>query len=75
MARYTVAELESVKQAIVQLASGARVASVTKNGRTVQYSAVDMADLRDLERDMAASIAGASRRRSRTRMTRTSKGL
>ncbi|WP_110642578.1 gpW family head-tail joining protein [Salinicola sp. CPA57] len=78
MARYTAEELASVKQAIVDFARGERVASVTKNGRTVQYSAADLNELRELEREMATDVAFADpkrRRRSRTRMTTTSKGL
>lgn len=78
MAAYTSADLARVKQAIVDLASGARVTSVTHNGRTVQYAAADIDKLRALERDIAADVAlhdPSRRRRSRTRLTRTSKGL
>lgn len=78
MAGYTAEQLAEIRQAIMNLATGARVASVTKNGRTVQYSSVDLPELREIEREMAADVAFADpqrKRRSRTRMTMTSKGL
>ena len=71
--------VQSVRTAVDFLvASGARVTSVTHNGRTVQYAAADIDKLRALERDIAADVAlhdPSRRRRSRTRLTRTSKGL
>ncbi|MFK4014890.1 gpW family head-tail joining protein [Cobetia marina] len=73
---YTAEQLAQVRQAIIDLGTGARVVSVTHNGRTVQYAASRIEDLRSLERSIVEGLASASRRRrSRTRYTTTSKGL
>lgn len=71
---YTAEQLAQVRQAIIELSTGARVVSVTHNGRTVQYGASKLADLRALERAMQDSLATDGRRR-RTRFATTSKGL
>lgn len=71
---YTTEQLAQVRQAIIELSTGARVVSVTHNGRTVQYAASRLADLRTLERAMQDSLAADGRRR-RTRRVITSKGL
>lgn len=71
---YTAEQLAQVRQAIIELSTGARVVSVTHNGRTVQYAASRLADLRALERAMQDSLAADNRRR-RTRRVVTSKGL
>lgn len=71
---YTADDLAQVRKAILDLASGARVAMVVKDGRTVQYAQADINKLRELERSIAGSLK-ATAGRSRTRYAVTSKGL
>lgn len=74
---YTKADLERVQQALLAFAAGERVASVTHNGRTVQYSSADIASLRELAAEIENYLANqdaAKRRRSRTRYVSTGKG-
>lgn len=73
---YTADDLANVRQAIVELARGQRVTSITHNGRTVQYAQSDIDALRDLSREIAIELKQtAGRRRTRTRYVTTSKGL
>ncbi|NIC05256.1 gpW family head-tail joining protein [Billgrantia bachuensis] len=70
---YTADDLAQVRKAILDLASGARVTMVVKDGRTVQYAQTDISKLRELERTITGSLKTG--RRSRTRYAVTSKGL
>lgn len=45
---FTQAEIDSLKAAYLELASGTRVVSVTVAGKTIQYHSVDMKSLKDL---------------------------
>lgn len=72
---YTTDDLAQVRKAILELASGARVSMIVKDGRTVQYASTDIDKLRALERTIAGEIKAGSGRRTRTRYTVTSKGL
>lgn len=73
---YTADDLARVRQAIVDLASGQRVTSVTHNGRTVQYASADINKLRALEREIVTALqSDAQRTRTRTRHVTTTKGL
>ncbi|GHA85378.1 phage head-tail joining protein [Modicisalibacter luteus] len=73
---YTADDLASIRRAIVELARGQRVTTVTHNGRTVQYAQSDIDALRDLAREIALELKHAGgRRRSRTHYVTTSKGL
>ncbi|WP_311949258.1 gpW family head-tail joining protein [Halomonas piscis] len=72
---YTKGQLAQLQQAIVDLSLGNRVAKITHNGRTVEYAASDMDELRALERSMAESLQPSGGRRTRTRMVVTNKGL
>jgi hypothetical protein len=71
---YTQADLDNVTAAIVALARGERVVSVTAGSRTVQYAQADMDRLRALQAEMKAEI-GATAGRQRFVLTSTSKGL
>lgn len=71
---YTAEQLAQVRQAIVDLGTGARVTRITHNGRTVEYGEVDLPKLRDLERTIASGLQ-ANTRRTRTRYAVTNKGL
>lgn len=73
---YTEEDLQQIRRAILDLASGQRVARVTKDGRTIEYSgSADLTKLREVERQIMSYLASGSRRRSRTRYVKTSKGL
>lgn len=73
---YTDEQLQQVRQAIADLALGQRVTKITHNGRSVEYAAADIDELRELARVMGSSLASqANGRRSRTRRAITSKGL
>ncbi|RUR51518.1 gpW family head-tail joining protein [Vreelandella populi] len=72
---YTPEQLAEVRQAIVALSTGQRVVSITQNGRTVQFAQANLGDLKALGREMAAVLQAGKRRRSRTRLVVTGKGL
>lgn len=72
---YTPEQLAEVRQAIVALSTGQRVVSITQNGRTVQFAQANLGDLKTLGREMADALQVGKRRRSRTRLVVTSKGL
>ncbi|MDL4861439.1 gpW family head-tail joining protein [Halomonas elongata] len=72
---YTEDDLAEVRRAILDLTTGKRVARITYNGRTVEYSGSgDLTKLREVERQIVAYLA-SNKRRTRTRSVRTSKGL
>ncbi|WP_413614761.1 gpW family protein [Halomonas cupida] len=73
---YTAEDLAQIRKAILDLASGLRVARVTKDGRTIEYSGSDDLDkLQQLERQIVSSLDLKRSRRTRTRQVITSKGL
>jgi len=73
---YTPEQLAEVRQAIVDLGLGKRVVSVTQNGRTVQFAQTDIDKLKALAREIAEALPNSTvRRRTRTRIVMTSKGL
>ena len=71
---YTAEQLAQVRQAIVDLGTGARVTRITYNGRTIESGEVDLPKLRDLERTIASGLQ-TNTRRTRTRYAVTDKGL
>ena len=73
---YTADDLAQVRKAILDLASGLRVARVTKDGRTIEYSGSgDLDKLRQVERQILSYLDTNKSRRTRTRHVITSKGL
>ncbi|HCL24246.1 MAG TPA: phage tail protein [Halomonas sp.] len=69
-------QLAEVRQAIVDLATGKRVVSINQNGRQVQFAQADLPALQSLENQIAERLQALSkRRRSRTRLVMTNKGL
>lgn len=72
---YTSNDLEQVRKAIVDLATGQMVARVTKDGRTVEFRATQLAELKAMERDIVTELNPSLKQRSRTRRVITSKGL
>ncbi len=71
---YTSVELSSVEAAITALATGARKASVSLNGKRVDYAPVELAQLRALRDQIQAEVSSAAGRR-RFVLTSTSKGF
>lgn len=71
---YTQSDLENVQAAIVALATGQRVVSVTIDGVAVHYGQADLDMLRALSVEMERSLRSSSGRPS-FYLTRTSKGL
>ncbi|SDL77939.1 gpW protein [Modicisalibacter muralis] len=73
---YTTDDLAQIRKAILDLASGLRVARVTKDGRTIEYSgSADLDKLREVERQIISYLDTGKARRTRTRYVTTSKGL
>ena len=71
---YSAADLAAVEAAILQLAKGERVVSVTIDGRTVQYQQADVEKLTALRNQMQSESQAAAGR-PRFVLTSTSKGL
>ncbi|MGE4534663.1 gpW family head-tail joining protein [Halomonas sp.] len=72
---YTAEQLDQLRQAILDLSLGKRIARITHNGRTVEYESADLEKLRAMERQVAADVQAQAGRRSRTRYAVTNKGL
>jgi hypothetical protein len=69
---YTATDLENVRAAILALATGDRVTSVSfSNGKAVQYGQATLPELRQLEATIASQVGG----RRRFMMATTSKGF
>lgn len=62
---YTQQNLSDVESAIANLAAGARVQSVSYDGRTVTYHPANMADLLKLRDDMSRELARTTKKRVR----------
>lgn len=73
---YTPEQLAEVRQAIIDLSTGKRVVSITQNGRTVQFDRTGLPELEALEYRIKADMkAQTGKRRTRTRLVMTNKGL
>lgn len=79
MATYTTQNLKDVREAILKLATGKTMVSVSfasaSGSRTVQYRSADMDSLRDLEALINDELNGSTATRCRTVLTRSRKGL
>ena len=71
---YTETDLENVKTAILELATGKRVVEVSINGNSTRYANTDIEALKSLLSEIRAELQSASGRR-RFALTTTSKGL
>ncbi len=71
---YSAADLAAIEAAILELAKGQRVVSVTIDGRTVQYQQADVEKLTALRNQMQSESQAAAGR-PRFVLTSTSKGL
>ena len=71
---YTQADLESVQNAIVELATGKRMVRLTVGDRTFEFGQAQMERMAELREQIKAELAAATDR-PRFWLTRTSKGL
>ena len=71
---YTTADLTKIQDAIIALAEGKRVVSVTVNGKTIAYGQSQIKELQALRDSIQAEINAASNAR-RFVLTSTEKGL
>ncbi len=69
---YTQTDLESVQNAIIELAQGARVVKFITQGKTTEYSETDLASLKKLRDEISRELRVSSKSFIRTR---TRKGL
>lgn len=72
---YTQTDLEQVRKALLDLATGQMVGRVTKDGRTVEFRATQIGELKAMERDIMTELNPSLKTRTRTRQVITSKGL
>lgn len=72
---YTSADLIKVQAAIIALAEGKRVVSVTTNGKTIQYGPAQIKDLQALRDAMQSEISQTSTITKRFVLTQSEKGL
>lgn len=72
---YTSTDLTNVQAAIIALAEGKRVVSVSTNGKTIQYGAAQMKELQALRDAIQAEIGSATTGSRRFVLTATEKGL
>ena len=70
---YTKTDLESVESAILKLATGERVVSVSISGTRIDYGQADLPQLRVLRSEIESSLSSGSG--GRTLIISTSKGL
>jgi hypothetical protein len=54
---YTQTDLDSVKQAILDLATGQRVTEVMVDGQRVRYSETDLSQLKQLKTEIESQLA------------------
>lgn len=71
---YTSANLTSIENAIIALATGTRAVRVTINNKTVEYGQADMEKLRSLRAEIQKDIVMTAGTGKRYRYLQTSKG-
>jgi len=71
---YTQTNLEEIELAILSLAQGRRVVSISMNGRTVAYGPTDIASLKSLRKEIKTDLA-KKRGRKKYALLTSSKGL
>lgn len=72
---FTIDDLNSVEQAIVNLQTGKRVTSVSYGDTNVQYATMSLADLLRLRSQIKANLDDGSQGKKRQVIFSTSKGL
>jgi len=71
---YTQTNLEEIEIAILSLAQGKRVVSISMNGRTVAYGPADISSLKSLRKEIRSELAKSNGRKKYALLT-SSKGL
>jgi hypothetical protein len=71
---YTQADLDSVRNARIALATGKRVVQASVGGKSIQYALTDLPELERFENAIKAELQNAANRR-RFILTTTWKGL
>ena len=71
---FTSSDLTSVETAIINLAKGDQIVSVTVQGRTTQYNQASLPQLRELRAEIRSDIA-TTNSTARYSLASTSKGL
>ena len=71
---YTQTNLEEIELAILSLAQGKRVVSISMNGRTVAYGPADIASLKSLRKEIKTELA-KGRGRKKYALLISTKGL
>jgi hypothetical protein len=71
---YTATDLANVQAALVDLARGKRVVSVTVGDKTISYGPAQIRDLKDLRDEIRGEVETTSTQK-RFVLTRTEKGL
>jgi len=71
---YTQTNLEEIEIAILSLAQGKRVVSISMNGRTVAYGPADIMSLKSLRKEIRSELV-KSRGRKKYALLTSSKGL
>lgn len=69
---YSSSDLSSVQSAIIALAAGTRVASVSLGGKTIEYHRADINKLEMLRNNIMSELAGST---TNCILIKTSKGL
>jgi hypothetical protein len=72
---YTQEDLDTVKAAILAIAAGERVVSVTIDGETVQYQQADLMKLMDVQNEIKGELQAGMTTQKIIYYTTTSKGL
>ena len=70
---YTERDLKKIKRAILSLAEGKRVVSVSINGREVKYGQAELPQLQELAKEIQSEITKSSSHRYT--LIKSSKGL
>ena len=70
---YTDRDLKKIKRAILSLAEGKRVVSVSINGREVRYGQAELPQLQELAKEIQSQLTKASSHRYS--LIKSSKGL
>lgn len=72
---YTQNDLDKVNAAIMAIAAGERVVSVTINGETVQYQQTNRRELRELRSEIITELEASAPNQNNIFFTQTNKGL
>ncbi|WP_319557913.1 gpW family head-tail joining protein [Thiomicrorhabdus sp.] len=72
---YTQTDLESIQQAILELATGQRVTEAQIDGQRIKYAEADLPMLKQLRSEIQTALMLDRRLGKQYRLTQSSKGL